>query len=331
MSLDGKLLGKAREELDGRRRRREAELKRRTAQVYAKSPRVRELDIQIRTCAAQAIAAAVSGLDDAQSEVERISEENIALQQQREYEIVRAGFPKNYLDDSYSCEKCHDTGFIGLEPCSCLMELYSEQQRIELSSLLAVGNESFDNFDLMLYDDMPDPDSGVSDRRTMEVVYETCLRYAIKFGRHKHNLFLNGPTGLGKTFLSGCIAKDVSERGFSVVYDTASSVFRKAESAHFYRGEGMDDARNEMGRIYKCDLLIIDDLGTEMTTTFSISALYDIINSRLINGRCTVINSNLSIDKMRERYSQQIMSRLEGAYQVLTFRGKDIRIKKKKM
>ena len=331
MSLDGKLLGKAREKLDGLRRKREAELNRRTAEVYAKAPRVRELDMQIRACAAEAIAAAVSGGDDAQTAVERISEESMSLQQQREYELVRAGFPSGYLDDSYNCDKCHDTGFIGLEPCSCLMKLYSEQQRRELSSLLSIGNESFDNFDLMLYDDVPDPESGVSDRRTMEIVYETCLRYALKFGRHKHNLFLNGPTGLGKTFLSGCIARDVSERGFSVVYDTAASVFRKAEAAHFYRGDDMDEARNEMKRIYNCDLLIIDDLGTEMTTAFSVSALYDIVNSRLINGRCTVINSNLSIDKMRERYSQQIMSRLEGAYQILTFRGKDIRIKKKKM
>jgi len=329
LSLDGKVLRKARDRLEENKRRREAELNRRTAEVYAKAPVIRQIDQRIRETAAEAITAVVSGSESAESAVERISEENLGLQEDREYELVMAGFPQDYLDDSYTCEKCRDTGFVDGKPCQCLMELYAQEQRKELSSLLISGKESFDNFDLMLYDDTPDPKTGIIPRQQMEYVYDYCLQYAMKFGKYKYNLFLNGGTGLGKTFLSACIARVVSESGFSVVYNTAQSVFTQFETAHFSKSEeDAQEARNEVHRILNCDLLIIDDLGTEMTTSFTVSALYEIINTRLLTGKRTVINSNLTMDQMRARYSPQILSRLEGEYRRLTFYGDDIRLKK---
>ncbi|MBQ8974518.1 MAG: ATP-binding protein [Oscillospiraceae bacterium] len=329
MALDGKVLRRARQRLEDNKRMREAELNRRTLEVYERAPAVKELDRRIRQTAAEAITAAVSGGESAQSAVDSIGEENLALQQEREYEIVMAGFPKDYLDDSYACQKCHDTGFADGGPCDCLMELYSQEQQKELSSLLKMGNESFDNFDLMLYDDKPDPKTGINPRKQMEYVYDYCMEYALKFGKHKYNLFLNGGTGLGKTFLSACIAKVVANSGYSVVYDTAQGVFSEFETCQFSKNEEeVTAAKAETRRILGCDLLIIDDLGTEMTTSFTVSALYEIVNTRLINGKRTVINSNLTLEQMRQRYSPQIMSRLEGEYRRLTFYGEDIRLKK---
>jgi len=208
------------------------------------------------------------------------------------------------------------------------MELYKEEQRESLSSLLKLGVETFDSFDLSYYDDKPAPDTGISPRRSMEIIYETCVEYARKFGKKSMNLFFNGAPGLGKTFLSACIARVVAENGNSVIYDMAASIFARFEEAKFSRSEDAAEARADAKRYLECDLLILDDLGTEMTTAFTVSALYELINTRLVTGRKTLVNSNLTINELRRRYSEQIMSRLEGEYQVLTFRGEDIRRKR---
>ena len=142
------------------------------------------------------------------------------------------------------------------------------------------------------------------------------------------NLFFNGAPGLGKTFLSACIARVVADNGFSVVYDMAASIFAKFEDAKFQRTDDFEGTRNDIKRYMECDLLIIDDLGTEMTTAFTVSALYEVINTRIVSGRKTLVSSNLTMDELRRRYSEHIMSRLEGEYQVLTFYGDDIRKKR---
>jgi DNA replication protein DnaC len=254
---------------------------------------------------------------------------NLELQKERQSEIIRAGLPEDYLDAEYMCLKCHDTGFIDTKICDCLRAIYKEEQRTSLSSLFKLGNETFESFDLSYYDDTPAPDTGISPRRSMGVVYETCAEYARKFGSKSMNLFLVGAPGLGKTFLSACIARVVADNGYSVVYDMAASLFAKFEDAKFLRTDNLEEARNETKRYLECDLLIIDDLGTEMTTAFTISTLYEIVNTRLVTSRKTIINSNLTLMELNKKYSEQIMSRLEGEYQVLTFYGDDIRKKLK--
>jgi DNA replication protein DnaC len=161
----------------------------------------------------------------------------------------------------------------------------------------------------------------------MVMVEKICRNYATRFSKYLiHNLFLTGDPGLGKTFLSACIARVVSDAGFSVVYDTAVSIFSQFEDAKFGRGEDADAA---VERYLSCDLLILDDLGSELTSTMSQSALYTIINTRLISDKHTVISSNLSMDAVRKRYQPMIASRLEGEYRELTFVGQDIRILRK--
>ena len=329
LSLDGKVLRKARDRLEENKRRRQAELNRRTAEVYAKAPVIRQIDQRIRQTAAEAITAVVSGSESAEAAVERISEENLALQEDREYELVMAGFPQDYLDDGYACETCRDTGFVDGKPCRCLMELYAQEQRKELSSLLAGGNESFDNFDLMLYDDKPDPKTGINPRQQMEYVYDYCLQYAMKFGKYRYNLFLNGGPGLGKTFLSACIARVVAESGYSVVYDTAQAIFSRFETAHFSKSEeDIQEARNETHRILNCDLLIIDDLGTEYTNAFVSSRLFACVNERILKKKSTIISTNLNLSEFQNRYSERISSRIFSSYKLIRLSGSDIRIQK---
>lgn len=215
--------------------------------------------------------------------------------------------------------------------CACLKELCAQEQMKELSKLLDLGEQSFDSFSLDYYDPAPWPGEAMSPRENMEFIYEVCLNYAQKFRRFPfRNLFLTGAPGLGKTFLSACIARTVSEQGYSVVYDTAVNIFAQFEEQKFARDRlDAQGAKDETRRYLNCDLLILDDLGSEMTTPFVQSALYTLINARLTGGRRTVISSNLDMNQVRARYSPQAASRLEGEYRVLPFYGKDIRLQKK--
>ena len=155
----------------------------------------------------------------------------------------------------------------------------------------------------------------------MEWVYDTCVEYAHNFGKKPANLLLFGRPGLGKTHLSAAIAREVSGKGFSVVYDTAGHIFERFEAQKF----GRDEAERDVERVLNCDLLILDDLGTEMVTTFVQSALYQLVNGRMIAGRSTIISTNLAPEEIGSRYGRSVLSRLEGEYEILPFFGEDIR------
>lgn len=333
MAIDGKILARAKGALSEKRRRHEDAYKQRLETVYAVAPGVRLLDTQIRNTMMELVGVA---LDPGSGVLpEDIRRENLALQEQRRGELLRAGFKADYLDDGYMCVKCHDTGYFGTDICDCLKRLYKEAQKESLSSLFKLGRETFSNFNLGYYDDRKSPETGVSPRISMGIVYEYCVEYARKFGKKSNNLFMSGAPGLGKTFLSACIARVVSEKNYSVVYDTATSIFTKFEDAKFMRNTDDEDRRKtadeaiaEVKRFLECDLLIFDDLGTEMTTAPRKEALYELVNTRLVTDKKTIMSSNLTFPELRERYSEQIMSRLEGDYQVLTFCGEDIRKKK---
>ena len=321
--MDGRVLAQARAALESKRKQHEELYSRRLENAYAKAPSIRNLDAQIRATMLQLLSVAMNA--EGGERIEEIRLRNTQLQQQRRKELQLAGLSENYLDDDYMCQDCRDTGYRSAEMCSCLADLYKEEQRKVLSSLFILGDESFEAFDLSYYDDTLAADTSISPRRSMEIIYETCVEYARKFGKNSMNLFFNGAPGLGKTFLSACIARVVAENSHSVVYDMATSVFAKFEDVKFSRTDDLEEARGEVQRYLECDLLILDDLGTEMTTKYTISALYEIINTRLVTGKKTIVSSNLTIDELRRIYSEQIMSRIEGEYHTLTFRGDDIR------
>jgi len=235
------------------------------------------------------------------------------------------GFAPDALDELPLCNRCNDTTRVNAEVCSCLLDIYTRHQTKELSQLLNLGNENFETFSLAYYDGRKiDPKAGTTAQQNMEEILDICKTFAGEFGKHTQNLLFTGGTGLGKTFLSSCIAKTVSEHGFSVVYDTAAAMFAAFEAKRFGKGDP-EQLERECNRFFGADLLIIDDLGTEMGTPFEHSALYTLINTRLVHQKQTVISTNFSLDKLRELYSSQVYSRLMGNYVEMTFFGEDIR------
>ena len=324
--MDGRVLALAREEKENIRRGAVQTDRRRHEEVYARVPEMRQLDRQIAALVPRAAAAALGGGRD----LEELRRESLDLQARRAELLVENGWPIDYLDGAWDCPRCRDTGYVRGQMCSCLKKLYGKAQARELSALLKLGSESFGTFDLGLYDDRPDPASGVAPRVQMETVFGICYDYALDFGKRRENYLFRGGTGLGKTFLSACIAREVANQGYSVVYETAVGALAAFEAQKFSR-DGEDSAQAEalVRRMCACDLLILDDLGTEMTTEFSRSAFYTLINTRLLGRKKTVISTNLTAAQMAKRYTPQIISRLEGEYQVLAFAGTDIRVLKK--
>ena len=331
MGYEAAVLRRAAKRLAQRRRRREEEQERRRREICAQLPRVAEIDRELKGTIYQIIAASLREGRDPAPSIKVIRDRNLDLQAEKARLLTEHGWPADALDDKPACPKCGDTGWVGASMCSCLRQLCAQEQIAELSKLLDLGEQSFDTFSLDFYSPLPWPGEELSPRENMEFILEVCSNYARKFGKfYFHNLFLTGAPGLGKTFLSACIARTVSEQGFSVVYDTAVNVFARFEEQKFARDrEEAGEAKDETRRYLGCDLLILDDLGSELTTPFVQSALYTLINSRLSSDRRTVISSNLSMDQVRQRYTPQIASRLEGEYRVLPFYGDDIRLLRK--
>ena len=207
------------------------------------------------------------------------------------------------------------------------MTLYKQEQTLELSPLLKNGDESFENFRPDYYSPLPLREGEPSPRSQMERVYQYCRRYAENFGAEGGgNLLFTGEPGLGKTFLSASIARVVAARGYSVAYDTAGgllSVFERQKFPH--SDEEYNDAASRVRQLSGCDLLILDDLGTELSNAFTQSALYTLLDGRLRGGRSTVISTNLDRDGIERSYGPQLASRLEGEYLWLRFLGRDIR------
>ncbi len=292
------------------------------AQAYAEQPRLRELDRALRGTGAKLAASIFLREGDPTAEVARLREENLRLQAERRL-LIQTALPDGYLDDSPVCADCGGTGYVGSRMCDCLEALCRQAQLESISALLPTGRESFAQFSLEVYPDRFFPHYQTSARMLMQKNLNYCKKYAAEFQPGARSLLFSGATGLGKTFLSACIAREVTERGFGVVYATAGKLFSDYESVRFERAEPetLQDYRD-------CDLLILDDLGTEMTTQFVVATLYEVVNSRLLAQKTTLISTNLNENDLEARYGGQIASRLIGSYRVIYFLGDDIRRKK---
>lgn len=321
------VLRRARARLEQAQTQREAEFAAHQEQAYEQFPRLREIDRQLRLTAAQAVAAAFRKNEDPAQAIAALRDENLALQQERDWILEAGGFEEGFLDATPVCERCGGRGYVGSEMCSCLRELCRQEQKKELTTLFLTGKESFDNFSLSYYPDTVDPSIGISPRRLMQMTLTRCKRYAAEFSLRSESLLFSGATGLGKTFLSACIARQVADKGFSVVYQSAGALFADFEAAKF--GERTDENQRLPQKYFNCDLLIIDDLGTEMTTQFTIYTLYNVINTRMTQYRPTIVSTNLTPESLDSRYSPQIASRLQGIYRLFQFFGNDIRLLQK--
>ena len=282
MSYDGRLMRQALARFDEDKQRRAENFRARERAVYTKCPRIEEIDRELSHTMAKIIASGLRRGTDPRPAIEALREENLNLQQEKRLLLTRLGLPGDYLEEKPKCSRCNDTGFLGSEVCSCLRGYYAREQNKELSGLLDLGSQCFENFNFDYYSSAPDSDLGVSPRTNMERVY-----------------------------------------------DMAGHIFARFEAQKFGRDDG-ENADTAVSRALGCDLLILDDLGTELMTSFVHSAMYQIVNTRLITGKKTVISTNLSPDELGRRYGAPVLSRVQGEYQMLLFFGEDIRRQKRK-
>ncbi len=327
--MDGKLMENARRALAQLRVQNETLLQERRAEAYKKAPELPQIERELRALVPKAAVTALRHGEDVGAAIDAIAQRSLLLQQRRRELLRGAGFPEDYIDEIYSCPLCRDTGYRDGKLCACLDALYREEVRKSLSSLLKLGDESFETFDLSFYSDHSDA-AGDSPRQTMRMIRDYCRLYAEKFGKGADNLLFQGGTGLGKTFLSACIARVVAEKGFSVAYESAIACLSAFETQKFSRGSEAGDATQEQVQRYLgCDLMILDDLGTEMTGGYAPTALYSLIDGRLCEGKMMIVSTNLNDEELARRYSPQIVSRLRGEFKELKFEGSDIRQIKK--
>lgn len=321
MAYSNDIVRRARQRLESMRADRDSQNRERLQQAYAQVPRIRQIDLQLRQT--MALAAQAAFTQGSHELMEQAKQKNLSLQAEKK-QLIAQYFGEGWLDETPICPVCGGTGYLGAQMCSCLRKLCVEEQEKELT-LLGHGNEEFSRFRLDYYPDRVDPKYGRSMRAVMQRTYELCLQYAHHFSPLSGNLLFSGDTGLGKTFLSACIAKVVAGKGYSVVYESAPHLFAKLEKARFQNDEA---AQQEVQKFSRCDLLILDDLGTEMPGMFTTSALYTLVNDRILGQKPTIISTNLSTDALDSRYSAQVASRLRGDFRRVAFVGEDIRVLK---
>ena len=323
MQYSTEILSRASARLAGLRADHESRANARRAQVYRQVPRIQVIDKELQQNMVKAAMAAFS--EGAQDAIAQAKALNRALEQERDALLARH-FEPGYLEDVPFCANCGGSGYIGSTMCDCLKKLCIEEQRKTLSPAFSAG-QSFENFRLDYFSDIPVPGVGKSPRAVMERTLLACREYARSFGPHSGHLLFNGGTGLGKTHLALAIGRVVSDMGCSVCYETAASLFSKLEQAKFNTTE---ENRRAAEALQKCDLLILDDLGTEMPGQFVIAALYDLLNTRLLENRPMIVTTNLTVEETAKRYTPQIASRLKGEFVHLVFLGSDIRILRQK-
>ncbi len=306
---------KAREIIDSRRRAAEASADERCAEMRALSPEIATIDTELSRTGLELFGTACRDGDLAP-----LRARNEELQKRRRELIVSLGYPEDYTDLKCTCSLCADSGYNGTNICNCMKELIVTMN-IESSGMGRVmGTQSFDNFDLEWY-----RESGEEDYRRMAHNFKVAREYADNFGKEPKNLLLIGSTGTGKTHLSSSIARAIISRGFDVLYDTAQNIVEAFRNDQFYRNAS--NPESEADKFLLCDLLIVDDLGAEFVNPFSVSALYNLINTRQNRGLSTIISTNLSAEELAGKYDGRIYSRIVGCdYTVLFFKGKDHRV-----
>lgn len=322
MAYSAEVVRRARMRLAQAKDDRERENREHLEEAYRVAPRLKQIDRQLRITMAKAVQAVFAG-GDAQQLMEQAKQENQTLQRERQW-ILDSTFEEGFLDETPICPVCGGSGYVGSTMCECLQELCRQEQKKELT-FLSAGRESFDQFRLDYYESQIDPRLGVAPRMVMEKTYQTCRRYAYGFSMKSGNLLFSGNTGLGKTYLSVCIARTVADNGYSVVYESASHLFSCLERARF---DATEENRSAAAKYDACDLLIIDDLGTELAGQFVTASLYTLVNDRLLESKPTIISTNLTVDELCSRYNPQIASRLRGSYRRVAFVGDDIRLMK---
>ncbi len=325
MGYGREIYGAALDELSRRRGLVRQQQSRRRQEIAQKIPEVMDIERRLAQTSLEAARSVLDSTGDIQQQMDRLTAQNKQLQRRYNALLLQHGYPTDYLELHPVCPICEDEGFTDDGQCQCLKELMRKEAYRRINSLTPIASCSFENFSLEYYDLSPLEHGGVSPRQQMETILDYCRHYAKDFSLHSSSILMQGPTGLGKTHLSLSIARAAIDHGFGVVYGSVQNLMSKLEQEKFGRGSNDDSARS----LLECDLLILDDLGTEFTTQFVTASIYNLINSRLLSSRPTIINTNLTMQELNDKYTQRITSRIIGGYDRLVFMGRDIRQQKR--
>lgn len=300
-------------------------MEQRYREIIQRIPQMRELDHRIRELSVTHAKSRLTNKEDSFDLSVAISE----ISKEKEALLIAHGFPSDYLKPVYTCPDCQDTGYIGEKKCHCFEKeivnfLYSQSNLQEI-----LEHENFSHFNIDYYpDDYTEEATGLTPRDNIQNILSAAKSFINHFPTERGNLLLYGNTGVGKTFLTNCIAKELLDRSYTVVYLTSVKLFDILETNKFDRDMSRTEKDTSLSYILSSDLLIIDDLGTELNNSFTSSQLYNCIDTRLTHHRSTIISTNLSFDDLREQYSERIFSRITSNYSLLKITGDDIRLKK---
>lgn len=313
-------------EYDALRTQKVTELRQRKESLYARLPRLAEIEDALSLLGVSMAKAALGEPGRIEDVLQELKERQQRLMAERLEILTAAGLSPKLLELEYECGECRDTGYVGDRQCVCMKRRVMDRLYDQSNVRNVIQSENFDTFDLRLFGNTVVPEEGVSPKENAQRNLKTAMAFAEDFTGD--NLLLYGGAGRGKTFLCNCIAKEVLERGRTVLYLTAGQMFKRMEEIRFGRSDGEESTEWD-DELLEADLLIIDDLGTEFATVFTASELFRIINDRKLHRKPVVISTNLDFPALMEQYSDRVMSRLIGEYTTLKFFGEDMRMKKK--
>jgi len=339
MSYNSKVVKKVLSDFENKYKSAAADAEKRKKELYNKIPEFSDIDKKLSGTYKELAQIMLNSVNEAGVIIDTAKKKNQNLLKKRKSLLQKAGYDENYTEPVYECKFCEDTGYKGEDMCDCLKKALAAES-VNYSGLgRTIKNQTFENFDLNYYDKKKSPDKLVDESpyRHMKSVCGKCKIFAENFGKEykeysevsdefARNLMFIGATGLGKTHLSSAIAYEVIKKGFDVFYDSAQRILYSFEKERFSRSGTFDSEIIE--RYMTCDLLIIDDLGTEYSGNMSVSSLYNLINMRLLENKSMIISTNLTVKEMEIKYDERIMSRIFGEFTTLNFIGDDIRIKK---
>lgn len=323
MAYSQSVYRRATEILERRRERANLAAQERFDEISYKLPQLEDIQKQLSQIGLEISKVFLYG-GDKKAMIDELMEKSLALQEQKKQVLRDNGYDEDALTIKYTCTACNDTGFVKNRTCRCHKELLKDIERSDISKIAPIEDCTFESFDVNYYPEEA-LENGVSPREKAKRIEKNCHKYAINFSHGSPNLMFMGSTGLGKTHLSLAIANVVINRGYSVVYGTAQNILNDLQNENFGRTENL---RYYERAVLNCDLLIIDDLGTEFKTSYSVACLYNIINSRLSSKLSTIISTNFGFDEIAQKYDQRITSRITGEYSTLILEGRDIRYMK---
>lgn len=318
MGVSGKFFLQALDEIKSNGTKQNIIAQNKKTLLYQEYPELERFDEEIARVFQSAIKSVVSG---EKLDFKIAESKSLEIQRKKKAFLEKNAIDLDLIKPLYDCQKCSDTGYVNGKICDCVKKKATELSYDEINKDVDLKKYTFEKFNLNLYPDKVI--EGVNSREIMTKICNFCVKYANDFNQNSESLFFFGNTGLGKTHLSLSITNVLCKKGYNVVYGPISKIIGNIEKEHFSK----EQQETTLDNVQNCDLLVLDDLGTEFSTPFVVSTIFDIINTRILNNKPTIVNTNLEFDELEQKYTARIVSRISGNYRMLKFIGEDIRIK----